>query len=76
MMSPLEQRKIPMSFLATVLTISLFLSRHEADAKGFKPPLDCKDGAARVYHPIVHGLDPSNSPYFAVFLKGFSPHNW
>lgn len=49
---------------------------HEADAKGFIPPLDCQDGAARVYHPIVHGLNPNNSPYFAVFLKDFKPKNW
>ncbi|KAJ7353935.1 hypothetical protein OS493_031075 [Desmophyllum pertusum] len=49
---------------------------HEADAKGFIPPLDCQDGSARVYHPIVHGLNPNNSPYFAVFLKDFKPKNW
>lgn len=51
-------------------------AQHEADVKGFIPPLDCQDGAARVYHPIVHGLNPGNSPYFAVFLKDFKPKNW
>ncbi|KAL9964292.1 hypothetical protein ACROYT_G027913 [Oculina patagonica] len=51
-------------------------AQHEADMKGFIPPLDCQDGAARVYHPIVHGLNPNNSPYFAVFLKDFKPKNW
>ena len=50
-------------------------AQHEAD-KGFIPPLDCQDGAARVYHPIVHGLNPGNSPYFAVFLKDFKPKDW
>lgn len=51
-------------------------AQHEADAKGFIPPLDCQDGAARVYHPVVHGLNPDNSPYFAVFLKDFKPKSW
>lgn len=51
-------------------------AKHEADTKGFTPPLDCRDGAARVYHPIVHGLNPDNSPYFAVFLKDFKPKSW
>lgn len=51
-------------------------ARHEADVKGFVVPLDCKDGAARVCHPIVHGLNPANTPYFAVFLKDFRSQNW
>ncbi|XP_022785096.1 uncharacterized protein LOC111325533 [Stylophora pistillata] len=51
-------------------------AQHEAEVKGFVPPLDCQDGAARVYHPIVHGLNNKNSPYFAVFLKDFKPKNW
>lgn len=51
-------------------------AQHEADVKGFIPPLDCQDGAARVYHPIAHGLNPGNSPYFAVFLKDFKPKSW
>ena len=59
-----------------VKLLALFPFRHEAEVKGFIPPLDCQDGAARVYHPIVHGLSPDNSPYFAVFLKDFKPHDW
>ena len=51
-------------------------AQHEIDAKGFTPPLDCQDGAARVYHPVIHGLNPENSPYFAVFLKDFKPKSW
>lgn len=51
-------------------------ARHEADVKGFSTPLDCQDGAARVYHPIVHGLKDDNTPYFAIFLKNFKPHEW
>ena len=62
--------------LQLLLCILLFIVRHEAEVKGFTPPLDCQDGAARVYHPIVHGLNPNNAPYFAVFLKDFKPQNW
>lgn len=51
-------------------------AQHEAVTKGFTPPLDCQDGAARVYHPVIHGLNPDNSPYFAVFLKDFKPKSW
>ena len=50
-------------------------ARHEEN-KGFKVPLDCVDGAARIYHPIVHGLDPEQTPYFAVFLKDYKPSPW
>lgn len=50
---------------------------HEAGTKGFAPPLDCADGAARVLHPIIHGLDEATEkPFFAVFLKDFAPHEW
>ncbi len=49
---------------------------HETE-KGFEPPLDCKDGAARVYHPILKGVnEPEKQPYFAVFLKDFRVHPW
>ena len=51
-------------------------ARHEKEQKGFEVPLTCKDGAARVYHPLIHGLQSDNSPYFAVFLKDFKPHPW
>ena len=44
--------------------------------QGFLVPLTCADGAARVCHPLVHGLDAAEQPYFAVFLKNFRPHPW
>ena len=50
-------------------------AQYEAD-KGFMVPLNCEDGAARVYHPIFHGLKEGNQPYFSVFLKNFKPHPW
>ena len=48
---------------------------HETE-RGFETPLDCADGAARVVHPVYHGLQPENQPYFAVFLKDFRVHEW
>ena len=50
-------------------------AQHEAE-KGFVVPLSCEDGAARIYHPIFHGLKEENTPYFSVFLKDFKPHQW
>ena len=51
-------------------------ARHEKEQKGFEVPLTCKDGAARVYHTLLHGLQSDKTPYFAVFLKDFKPHPW
>ena len=48
---------------------------HEAE-QGFILPLDCEDGAARVIHPILHGVDNKEEPYYAVFLKNYSPYPW
>ena len=50
-------------------------AQYEADG-GFVVPLTTEDGAARVYHPILHGLKENNLPYFSVFLKNFKPHPW
>jgi len=44
--------------------------------KGFRVPLTEEDGAARVYHPIHHGMNENNKPYFAVFLKDYKIHHW
>eukprot|EP00794_Sanderia_malayensis_P011091 gene11091-12259_t len=52
---------------------------HEAEyqriVNQFHVPLDCIDGASRIYHPIVHGLmhEQQQQPYFAVFLKDYKP---
>jgi len=42
--------------------------------KGFVPPLDEIDGAARVYDPIIRGVD--GSPVFGLFLKDYAPVAW
>jgi len=50
--------------------------RHQECVKGFQVPLSHEDGAARVYHPVWHGLQENCQPYFATFLKNFKPHPW
>jgi NAD(P)-dependent dehydrogenase (short-subunit alcohol dehydrogenase family) len=42
--------------------------------KGFVPPLDEIDGAARVYDPIVRGV--GGQPVFGLFLKDYAPASW
>lgn len=41
----------------------------------FLPPLDCIDGAARVYDPILRGLKESEPPY-GQFFKDYAPYPW
>ena len=46
---------------------------HERD-KGFRPPLDVVDGASRVCHPIISGLN--GSPFSGVFVKDYEVAPW
>jgi NAD(P)-dependent dehydrogenase (short-subunit alcohol dehydrogenase family) len=43
--------------------------------KGFVPPLDDVDGAARVYDPIVRGVRDGQRPH-GLFLKDYRPISW
>ncbi|MEY9876108.1 NAD(P)-dependent dehydrogenase (short-subunit alcohol dehydrogenase family) [Streptacidiphilus sp. MAP12-33] len=43
-------------------------------ARGFRPPLDVVDGAARVYDPIVRG--EAGHPVAGVFLKDYGVADW
>lgn len=43
---------------------------------GFRPPLDVIDGAARVYDPVVVGLNEPQQPVYGVFLKDYRPYPW
>ncbi|BAU12906.1 short chain dehydrogenase/reductase family oxidoreductase [Leptolyngbya sp. NIES-3755] len=43
--------------------------------RGFYPPLDIIDGMARIYDPIVQGIN-SATPQFGHFLKDYVPHPW
>ena len=45
-------------------------------AKGFVPPLDVIDGAARVLAPIVNGINKEEIPDFGVFLKDYKVSPW
>ena len=43
---------------------------------GFRPPLDIVDGAARIYDPVVVGLNEPQTPPYGVFLKDYRPYPW
>lgn len=47
------------------------------DNQHFVPPIDCIDGAARVYDPIVTAInDPETGPLFGSFLKDYGVVSW
>jgi NAD(P)-dependent dehydrogenase (short-subunit alcohol dehydrogenase family) len=49
-------------------------AKREQRASGFVPPLDVIDGAARIYAPIISGVE--GSPVFGKFLKDYAEHEW
>lgn len=44
--------------------------------QGFYTPLDIIDGMARIYDPIVQGIENPDTPMFGYFLKDYFPHPW
>ena len=48
--------------------------KRAAEARGFVPPLDVVDGAARILAPIWAGL--RGAPVFGVLLKDYQPAAW
>jgi NAD(P)-dependent dehydrogenase (short-subunit alcohol dehydrogenase family) len=46
------------------------------DVQGFYPPLDIIDGMARIYDPIVQGLNQPEQPIHGCFLKDYAPYDW
>lgn len=42
--------------------------------KGYIPPLDSVDGASRILHPIIEGIN--GNPIFGKLLKNYKIHNW
>jgi len=48
--------------------------RQHLRQRGFHPPLDVIDGAARVYDPIVRGLQGER--FYGVFLKNYEICSW
>eukprot|EP00793_Prasinoderma_coloniale_P001406 PRCOL_00005181-RA len=47
-----------------------------AAASHFQTPIDEVDAAARVLHPVFHGLATDGEPLHGVFLKDFSASEW
>lgn len=44
--------------------------------QGFYTPLDIIDGMARIYDPIVEGIENPDTPMFGYFLKDYLPYPW
>lgn len=51
-------------------------AEYEKEEKGFITPLDCIDGASRVYDQVVKGFKDVSIPEFAVFVKDYKVHPW
>jgi NAD(P)-dependent dehydrogenase (short-subunit alcohol dehydrogenase family) len=49
--------------------------RIEAE-QGFYTPLDTIDGMARIYDPIVQGIEKFAPPIYGCFLKDYAPYPW
>lgn len=43
---------------------------------GFYTPLDAIDGMARLYDPIVQGIENPATPLYGHFLKDYAPYPW
>lgn len=49
---------------------------HIQTKRGFYPPLDIIDGMARIYDPIVQGINNPQVPLYGHFLKDYTPYPW
>ncbi|QIR38668.1 SDR family oxidoreductase [Tolypothrix sp. PCC 7910] len=49
---------------------------HLQQTRGFHTPLDVIDGMARIYDPIVQGIENSAEPLYGHFLKDYAPYPW
>lgn len=49
---------------------------HLQTEQGFYTPLDIIDGMARIYDPIVQGIESIEQPIFGYFLKDYIPYAW
>jgi NAD(P)-dependent dehydrogenase (short-subunit alcohol dehydrogenase family) len=46
------------------------------EERSFFTPLDIIDGMARIYDPIVMGLQNDETPVYGLFLKDYMPYAW
>lgn len=46
------------------------------EEQGFYTPLDTIDGMARIYDPIVQGIENPDTPMYGHFLKDYAPNPW
>ncbi len=46
------------------------------EERNFFTPLDIIDGMARIYDPIVMGLENDETPVYGLFLKDYMPYAW
>ncbi|PSB54357.1 SDR family NAD(P)-dependent oxidoreductase [Chamaesiphon polymorphus] len=51
-------------------------SQRMEQEQDFYPPLDAIDGMARIYDPIVSGINLPETPLFGHFLKDYFPYPW
>jgi NAD(P)-dependent dehydrogenase (short-subunit alcohol dehydrogenase family) len=49
---------------------------HLQEDRGFYTPLDAIDGMARIYDPIVQGIENPATPLYGHFLKDYAPYPW
>jgi NAD(P)-dependent dehydrogenase (short-subunit alcohol dehydrogenase family) len=49
---------------------------HLQQERGFYTPLDVIDGMARIYDPIVQGIEQAETPLSGYFLKDYIPYPW
>jgi NAD(P)-dependent dehydrogenase (short-subunit alcohol dehydrogenase family) len=46
------------------------------EKRGFYTPLDIIDAMARIYDPIVRGIENLDFPLYGHFLKNYAPYPW
>ncbi|HBE21058.1 MAG TPA: oxidoreductase [Cyanobacteria bacterium UBA11149] len=44
--------------------------------QNFYTPLDVIDGMARIYDPIVQGIENDDIPIYGYFMKDYAPYPW
>jgi NAD(P)-dependent dehydrogenase (short-subunit alcohol dehydrogenase family) len=49
---------------------------HLQQERGFYTPLDVIDGMARIYDPIVQGIEQPGTRMYGYFLKDYLPYPW